>query len=145
MSRDLLSGLAGLAVAAFAALQSRSLQLGTLHRPGPGFFPFWGAVMLGVLSLILIARALRRPAPTPAAGARSWTPLVVAGALLVYVLLLEPLGFVTVTFLFLLLLFRLTGMRFTVSALSAITGAAACYALFQLWLKTQLPRGPWGF
>ena len=33
----------------------------------------------------------------------------------------------------------------TCSAASAAAGAVACYALFQLWLKTQLPTGPFGF
>jgi hypothetical protein len=145
MSRDRVSGLAWLTVAIVVIVQAFALKLGTLSRPGPGFFPFWGAVVLGVLSTILLvqSRVHRAPASTP--GPRSWTPLVVTGALLAYVLLLERLGFVTVTFLFLLLLFRLVRKGWLVSGLAALGGAAACHALFQLWLKTQLPRGPLGF
>jgi predicted branched-subunit amino acid permease len=69
----------------------------------------------------------------------------VVGALLGYLLLLETLGFVAVTFLFLLLLFRLERLTWAFSAVSAGVGALACYVLFQLWLKTQLPTGPFGF
>ena len=145
MSRDRVSALFWLAVAIFVARQSLALKLGTLNQPGPGFFPFCGAVILGVLSLALLVRSRPGGAPESAAGFGSWTVLVVAGALLGYVMLLEVLGFVVVTFLFLLLLFRLVRKGWMVSGLTALAGAVASYALFQLWLKTQLPRGPFGF
>ena len=101
MPRDLVSGLFWLAVAIFAALQGLALNLGSLNRPGPGFFPFWGGVVLGVLSVVLIVRSRRRATARPSVRPESWKPLVVVGALLAYLLLLEPLGFVAVTFLFL--------------------------------------------
>ena len=145
MPRDLVSGLFWLAVAGFAIVQGVALQLGTLSRPGPGFFPFWGGVVLGVLALVLLATSLGRPAAIELSGLRSRRLLVVVVALLGYVVLLEPLGFGTVTFLFLLLLFRLERRGWMVSAVAALGGAAASYALFQLWLKTQLPVGPLGF
>ena len=145
MARDPASALFWLAVAIFVAVQSVALKLGSLNHPGPGFFPFWSAIVLGVLSVVLLVGSRSRRAPAPAPGARSWTPVVVAGVLLVYVLLLEPLGFVTVTFLFLLFLFRLVRKGWLVSGLAALVGTGACYGLFQLWLKSQLPRGPLGF
>ena len=145
MSRDLVSGLFWLAVAIFAALQGLSLNLGSLNRPGPGFFPFWGGVVLGVLSVVLIVRSFRRATAGPSRRPESWKLLVVLGALLAYLLLLEPLGFVAVTFLFLLLLFRLERRGWGFSAVSAAIGTLASYTLFQVWLKTQLPTGPFGF
>jgi len=145
VSRDLASALVWLTIAIFVAVQSFALKLGTLHQPGPGFFPFWGAVVLGVLSVVLLVGSRPRHAPASAPGVSSWTPGIVAGALLVYVLLLEPIGFVTITFLFLLLLFRLVRKGWLASGLAALVGAGACYGVFQLWLKTQLPRGSFGF
>jgi putative tricarboxylic transport membrane protein len=145
MPRDLVSGLFWLAIASFAVIQGVALKLGTLSRPGPGFFPFWGGVVLGLLSLVLLATSLRRRAAITLSGLRSPRLLVVTAALLGYVVLLERLGFGTVTFLFLLLLFRLERRGWVLSAVSALVGAVACYALFQLWLKTQLPVGPFGF
>lgn len=145
MPRDLVSGLFWLAVAIFAAVQGLSLKLGSLDRPGPGFFPFWGGVVLSVLSVVLIVRGFRRAGPSPPIQPESWKPVVVVGALLAYLLLLEPLGFVAVTFLFLLILFRLERRGWAVSAASAAVGTLASYALFQVWLRTQLPIGPFGF
>ena len=145
MPRDLVSGLFWLAVAIFVAGQGLALKLGSLSRPGPGFFPFWGGVVLGMLSVVLIARSFRRVAAGRRIRPESWKPLVVVGAVLAYLLLLEPLGFVAVTFLFLLLLFRIERRGWAFSAVSAAIGTLASYGLFQVWLKTQLPTGPFGF
>ena len=145
MARDRVSGLFWLAVAVFAIVQGHALKLGTLNSPGPGFFPFWGGVVLGLLSLVLLATTLRTRPAIALSAFRSLRLLVVVVALLGYVVLLEPLGFVIVTVLFLLLLFRLERRGWAFSALSALAGTVASYALFQMWLKTQLPVGPFGF
>ncbi|PYN14737.1 MAG: hypothetical protein DME05_14355 [Candidatus Rokuibacteriota bacterium] len=146
MRRDLVSALFWLAVAIFAAAQGLALKLGSLKQPGSGFFPFWGGVVLGLLSLVLVARSLgRQSAAGPLVRPESSRLLVVAGAILGYVLLLERAGFVAVTFAFLLLLLRLERRGWAFSAATAGAGAAASWALFQLWLKTQLPLGPLGF
>jgi len=145
MTRDRVSGLFWLAVAIFAIVQGHALKLGTLHQPGPGFFPFWGGAVLALLSLVLLTTTLRTRAGPALSAFRSARLLVVTAALLGYVLLLEPLGFVTVTILFLLLLFRVERRGWAFSALSALAGTVVCYVLFQVWLKTQLPVGPFGF
>ena len=149
MSRDGVSSLFWLAVAIFAVVQGYRLKLGTLHEPGPGFFPFWGGVVLAVLSLVLLLRSRTPRTGAPAGGlvpGRAQTKLVlVSVALLAYILLLETAGFALVTFLFLLLLFRLERKGWTFSAGSAVLGAVASYVIFQVWLKTQLPVGPFGF
>jgi putative tricarboxylic transport membrane protein len=145
MPRDLVSALFWLAVAIFAAVQGVALKLGSLSRPGPGFFPFWGGVVLGLLSLVLLVNSLKKHAFWSLSGLRSSKLLVVVGALLGYLLLLEVLGFVVVTFLLLVLLFRLEQRGWVFSAASALVGAFSSYVLFRLWLKTQLPAGPLGF
>ena len=145
MSRDLTSALFWLAFAIFFSIESLTqLKLGTLHQPGPGFFPFWAGVVLGLLSLILLLNSLRNQERLSLSGLKSWKLLLVAGALLAYLLLLETLGFVTITFLFLFLLLRLEYKGWVFSVVSALLGALASYAIFQLWLKTQLPAGPFG-
>ncbi len=146
MSRDLISSLFWLAVAVYFSVEGFvSLQLGTLSQPGPGFFPFLGGVVLGILSLIQIFKSLKNRDTLSLPGLKSAKFLLASGATLAYLLLLEQIGFVTITFLFLFLLFRSKYKRWTVSAALALAGAVSAYVLFNLWLKTQLPAGPFGF
>src|SRR5262245_1243493 len=146
MRRDLVSALFWLAIAIFAGVEGAPLKLGTLQQPGAGFRPVWGGVVLAVLSLVLVVRSLGEQSASPPPSAspaprESVRLLVVTGAILGYVLLLEQVGFVLVTFAFLTLLLRLERRGWAFSALTAGAGAAASWALFQLWLKTQLPVG----
>ena len=146
MSRDLTGALFWLAFAIFFSIQGFThLKLGTLHQPGPGFFPFWAGVVLGLLSLISLFNSVKKSDALSLSGLKSSKLLLVTGALLAYLLLLETLGFLTVTFLFLFLLFHLEYRGSVFSAVLALIGAGSSYALFQLWLKTQLPTGPFGF
>ena len=146
MSKDLTSSLFWLAIAIFFTVDSITrLKLGTLHQPGPGFFPFWGGVVLGLLSLVLLLTSVKNRDRLSLSGLKSSKLLLATGATLAYLLLLETLGFVTITFPFLFLLFRLEYKGWVFSAFFALVGAVSSYALFQLWLKTQLPAGPFGF
>jgi len=146
MSRDLASSLFWLAIAIFFSLEGFiNLKLGSLRSPGPGFFPFWNGVVLGLLSLVLLLSSLKNMGRLSLSVLKSSKLLLVTGALLAYLLLLETFGFVTITFLFLFLLFRMEYRGWVFSAVTALIGAVSSYALFQLWLKTQLPAGPFGF
>lgn len=146
MSRDLTSALFWLAIAIFFSIEALTqLKLGTLRQPGPGFFPFWAGVVLALLSLVLLLNSLKNRVRLSLSGLKSSKFLLATGAILAYLLLLETLGFVTITFLFLFLLLRLEYKGWMFSAVSALVGALASYAIFQLWLKTQLPAGPFGF
>ena len=146
MSRDLTSSLFWLAIAIFISFEGfTNLKFGNLHQPGPGFFPFWGGVVLGVLSLVLLLNSLKDRHALSLSGLKSSKLLLVTGAILAYLLLLETLGFLTITFLFLFLLFRMEYRGWVFSAVSALAGAVSSYVLFQIWLKTQLPAGPFGF
>jgi len=146
MSKDLASSLFWLAIAIFFSLDGFiNLKLGSLRSPGPGFFPFWGGVVLGLLSLVLLLSSLKNMGRLSLSVLKSSKLLLVTGALLAYLLLLETFGFVTITFLFLFLLFRMEYRGWVFSAVTALIGAVSSYALFQLWLKTQLPAGPFGF
>ena len=146
MSKDLASSLFWLAIAIFFSLEGFiNLKLGSLRSPGPGFFPFWGGVVLGLLSLVLLLSSLKNMGTLSLSVLKSSKLLLVTGALLAYLLLLETFGFMTITFLFLFFLFRMEYRGWVFSAVTALIGAVSSYALFQLWLKTQLPAGPFGF
>ncbi|HEV8640611.1 MAG TPA: tripartite tricarboxylate transporter TctB family protein [Methylomirabilota bacterium] len=138
----LLFGLAG-------AVEAARLTVGEPSRPGPGFFPFWLAVALCLVSLALLALPPRgRPttAPTtlePAHRARAVGTLLAGVA---YAFALEPLGFLATTFLFLAFLFRAAEPQpWVVSVALSVTTAVLTYVVFKMWLGVQLPSGPWGF
>src|SRR5438093_11229096 len=102
MSKDLASSLFWLAIAIFFSLEGFiNLKLGSLRSPGPGFFPFWGGVVLGLLSLVLLLSSLKHMRRRALSALKSSKLLLVTGALLAYLLLLETFGFMTITFPFL--------------------------------------------
>ena len=66
--------------------------------------------------------------------------------LLIYTATMNSLGFLLGTFLLLIFLFRLAEpQRWTVALGASALISFAAYGLFEKWLRTQLPRGIWGF
>jgi len=145
MSKDLASALFWLAIAVFVSFEGfTKLKLGTLRQPGPGFFPFWGGLFLGACALILLVRSLKSR-EWRGSGAIPWPALIlVLGALLGYLLFLETLGFVIVTFLFLLALFCFAEIGWIKHVAWSVIATSLVYALFKFWLKVQLPSGLFG-
>jgi hypothetical protein len=67
--------------------------------------------------------------------------LTLAG-LLGYALLLEPLGFILCTLIFMIVLLAFVEpQRWFLVLLVSIATTTASYLIFQLWLKSQLPSG----
>jgi hypothetical protein len=143
--RDLISSLFWLAFSAFVCTEGVRLKLGEFQRPGPGFFPFWAGLVLGILSLIHLANAVRKKERILFSGGRWPALLLVSAAILVYFLCVEKVGFLIATFLLLFLLFRLERKRWILTTLWSIVATVASYAFFQLLLQTQLPAGWLGF
>ncbi len=147
--------LASLFLMVFSAgicLSSLRIGIGSLHVPGSGFFPFWGGIALGLLSLAncLAATIKRRRSigKIPSAGKRvRWRNLSLAFAfLLAYPVLLMTVGFPLATFVFFFLFLRcIEPQKWSrVVGLSA-SAAVLAYAVFQYALKLQFPVGIFGF
>ena len=133
-----------LAFGAAAAYESSKLPFGTVHSPGPGFFPWWTSLALDLLALILLVQALISPSSgTPGEGPGR---IAKVGALLAvlaaYVFFLEPLGYALCTFLLLLFMLRVTDpQRWTVALSMSAIAAVGSYVLFAVWLSVPLPKG----
>lgn len=149
--RDLGAAAVLLAFALFALSQARGLRFGSIVSPGPGFFPLCLAVALTLVSVGLVARAVREPraAGGPAAGRRPGGGLKVVGtlaALVVYALVLERLGFLLATFALLVFFFKaLQRQRWLVALGGSVATSLLTYLVFKLWLGVNLPAGVWSF
>lgn len=144
MSLRALPPLVLLGWALFMAWSAHGLRVGTPGHPGPGFFPFWIALALAVVSLGVLALELR----ASAAPTLRWQWGHVAAAtlaLLVFAPAMGVLGFVPTATLFLVALLRSMGTRWMASVLIAAAIAVTTHAVFGRWLQIQFPRGPLGF
>jgi putative tricarboxylic transport membrane protein len=137
-------------VALLICIESARLPLGSLGDPGPGLLPLGAGAILGMLSCVCYAQARL----TKSQGVtQAWFPQerwkglgLVLSALIGYAICLEFLGFLLTTFFLMIILFRgVEPQKWTVTILGSALTSFLSYALFQLWLKTQLPTGIFGF
>jgi putative tricarboxylic transport membrane protein len=142
-----ISGLVVFLLAFVIFWQGRSLSIGSLHAPGPGFFPALIAAVLVILSLVLMIEGGKKEGEEDAvSGQAIIRMLVLFAALVAYFLFLEYLGFVVVSFLLMFFLFLWVGrQRWYVAFLSAVICIGLAYLLFEILLKSNLPRGVFGF
>lgn len=129
-------------------LVGRHLPKGALSSPGPGLYPTLLAVMLLILSSFLIIRRGKE------SEGKSFPPLAIVArricpayaALIGYVILLDYLGFVTVSLILMFFLFTKIGrLRWYTAVSSAVLSIGGAYVVFELLLRTNLPKGPIGF
>ncbi len=127
----------------------RVLPMGNFRAPGPGLFPFLIASILIILSLCLII-----PGGKKGGGGNgpSWRPKNVKQLILVYAFLLgyffflQSLGFMVAGFLLMILLFTVVScLRWYLAVPSAFVSIGASYFIFEVLLKSYLPRGMLGF
>jgi putative tricarboxylic transport membrane protein len=123
------------------------LDLGTLSEPGSGFIIFWmGIVMMGLSLSIFLITLFRKIEPVKRASLWSgvrWHKLIfVLVSLLLYTYVLVPLGFLLSTSLLLILLFKfIEPQKWSIAVAGAILTVFISYAIFHLWLGSQLPKG----
>lgn len=164
--RDAASAGALALVALFALVQSAGLDVGSVGRPGPGFFPLVLAAALLTVSIALLASAWRAmphqrfedgttagdttrgetevAGPGAGHGASSRRGVLVATllALAVYVVVFERLGFLLATGGLLAFLFGpIARYRWPVALGAALVVTLAAHVVFDVWLQVRLPRG----
>lgn len=141
-----------LAFCLFALWQSLLLSLTDRLGPGPGFFPFWLAlvgIVLAVALLISTAREPRAPEgddtrvlPHGAGGLR-WLAIVVL--LAAATAAMSIVGFRIAMLVFnAAMLIALGERRWWAIALFAVLGSFGVYYVFTTWLDVLLPTGELG-
>jgi hypothetical protein len=142
---DRVAGAALLVLAVVIVVEARALPVGSLARPGPGFWPIALAVCLAVAGLAVAARGGGSP-PVAAAG---WGDAPRAAAILAAAGLaafaLERIGYRLTILLLLLAYLGLLERRRPWLAVAVAAGVSfGSFYLFSDLLRVQLPRGPWG-
>jgi hypothetical protein len=147
---DLVSGVFWFLVGCGFLIGGVRIGFGDWSRPGPGFFPTAGGVVLVILSLsLLAAKGVGRLGRTPEkkfwTTGQSWRNVTfVVLALIGFVAMFNPLGFFFTAFLFLVYVLRFVEQKGTWTSLgTAIAVTVVSYAIFGQWLKVPFPRG-WG-
>ena len=149
--RDRISSLILLVFSFLVCVESYRLPvgIGSWNDPGPGFFPFWAGVIMGVLSFVAYLKALRTQGEDigPWYSREKWKKVFwILVIIMAYAFVLERAGFVVSTFLLLFVLFRVVeGQRWGFAVGGSLAVAVLSYGIFDRWLKLQLPKGFWGF
>ncbi len=149
MNRDKWSSLVWLAVSMVICTGAVRLSVGTFQNPGPGFLPFLTGAILGILSLIVHIQSRRAPLAAEGAGpiwtdrAKGLKMVWTVIALLSFAVGMNYLGFLVSTVLFIGFLLRaVEPQRWSKVILGSCLTAVLSYCIFELWLQSQLPRGP---
>ena len=146
LTADRAAGLALMAFGAVAIVESRALPMGTLHQPGPAYFPVVLAAALIGFGLVL--------AVFSGGGARlrelGWEEarhalLIVLGTGAATYLLVSGGYVISMAAVLLYLLIVVARRHWAISLLVAVALAAGTFALFDIALRVPLPRSPWGF
>ena len=151
----LLEGPVWLLIGVIISAWSYRTGLGTFREPGVGFVAF--AAGLFIMAVGALVTVFRRPEPQKIETASGATrreflrsapfKLTFTLVLLVfYALLLDLLGYIVTTFVVLFgLFFDPVGRRWAGPLLASFLSVAVTYLVFEVWLKSQLPRGifPW--
>jgi putative tricarboxylic transport membrane protein len=151
---DVISSLIWIVVSALFCWEAVNLGLGELTEPGAGLFPFLISLFLILFAIGLFAASLRKGGRFSFIEIRkSWpdrsgsrriglTVLFLAS----YVVALNDLGFVLTTFLFIFLLLRfIEPQKWPTVILGSLLTAGGSYAIFEIWLRANLPVGLLGF
>jgi putative tricarboxylic transport membrane protein len=139
-----------LAIAVFYLFKTAKLAIWKGTTLGPGFFPLLLGIALVALTILLLVKATLAPKDHSLSLPERFLPsrsgllklLYLIGALVVYVLTLQPLGYLLSTLLFLCVLFLAWDPKRPGLAVAVAVGTVLCsYVFFDLLLQVQLPKG----
>jgi putative tricarboxylic transport membrane protein len=142
--RELIVAAMALLFGATAAYESTKLPFGTIHSPGPGFFPWWTGILIVLLSLVLLVQSLTSRSSTNREGfGRFGKVVALLIVLAAYTFLLDSVGYPLCTFLLVLFMLRVTDPQpWAIAVGVAGITAVGSYIVFAMWLSVPLPRGP---
>jgi hypothetical protein len=142
--QDFASGILFIVAGAAFAFLARSYRMGTASSMGPGYFPFWLGILLALLGGVVVMQSLSRKGVAdriPRWDAK--TLLWVLGSVVLFGLLLQPLGLV-LSLVVLVLVSSMASHEFSWKGAigTAIVMVLMSLAAFVYGLKLQFPVWP---
>ena len=150
MKRDeIIVGVVIFLFGAITSLLSLKMPIGTFRMGGPGLFPLCLGILLMILSGAFILKTCfqdRNKQPKKATSilaSESPLPLILfLGAMVLSTLFFNTLGYPLVSFLLMLSLLKILGMkRWKLNVLISAMTSAGSYLLFVQWLNIPMPKG----
>jgi putative tricarboxylic transport membrane protein len=143
---DRISGIFLLLFSGYVCMKSLKLGVGGWHKPGSGFLSFWSGVALGTLAVLMVIQGIRQDKSSAVKDGTEKTNLrpiiLVLISLVGYILLLEPLGFVITTVIFVgFLLKTIEKKGWILTIWVSLAVASGCYVIFEVLLGSELPKG----
>ena len=126
-----------------AAIGAWQIGFGSYKAPGPGFFPFWLAIVLTILSAVFYYRNLG----TDKQKAILWTtgswvrPVKAIVVMFAYVFLIDILGFISSTAILFVAWLRIIERSSWKSVALLVVIGTTCLYLFATFLQISLPSG----
>ena len=131
---------------------SYRMDIGTPSSPGPGFIPFLSAMVMVGSSLSILFIGIIKKLKSPKAEKSALTfhgfkdVLLIILSLTGFMSLLNLLGFILCTLLFMAFLLRIVAyQKWKTVVLGSLFTSLGAFLLFQWILKCQLPTGIIGF
>lgn len=147
MTKERGGSLIFLAAGIYGLVFSMGLSLGRWNEPGPGVFPLALSILLCVSGIVWFIRGKAKGEKKETVVREAFiqkfsTPLQIVGLTAVFILVLEPLGYLLTSVLYLFVLFLwVSRYRLWVAAVLAITFGAGSWLFFEKLLTTPLPKG----
>jgi len=147
---DLASGLFWLGISIFVSFMAIQLGVGAFANPGPGFVLFWSSLIFGTLSIVLMIKGIlgkggHRRLADSWRGLKWSNVLITIIALFLYASFLTQIGFLLMTFGFMMLLYALGKPKPWITVASAFVTIMLAYIIFHFALQIQFPRGILGW
>ena len=128
-------------------IESVNLGLGGIHRPGPGFLPFFTGLGLSCTALFSLIGECTKGRSNAGRkekffGQSARHVFIIAVSTGIYVLVLPRLGYLLSSFLLLIVLFKTGGFRkWSLILVTALVTVLVSYWLFSHWLGLRFPKG----
>lgn len=142
--RERLAAIVLMVIGLGAIIGAFDIGFGTFNNPGPGFYPFWLALLLTIASGALLIANLNSDGEKMVLWNKgSWVrPLIGVLIMLAYGFLMNWLGFFSATFLMFMTWMTIIGGEKPQKSLMVSIGIVIfVYLLFVLFLQVQLPDG----